>query len=121
MRFRTATIISVCVAAMAWSNAAGKTSTQVEVNVGQVHALAGHVSDPTGLRMSGVLVTRTSEDGTKDIESTKTDSDGQFSFDVPDGRYTIRVEASGFKDTTIHATVMHKLHKSLDVMLSIGH
>jgi 5-hydroxyisourate hydrolase-like protein (transthyretin family) len=121
MRFKTVAVISMCVVAIAWSNAVGKTSTQVEVNVGQVHALAGHVSDPTGVPMPGVLVTRISEDGQKDIESTKTDGEGRYSFDVPDGRYTIRLEASGFKDTIIHATVMHKLHKNLDVTLSIGH
>jgi hypothetical protein len=45
--------------------------------------------------MQGVLVTRISEDGKKEIESTNTDGEGQFSFDVPDGPYTTRVEANG--------------------------
>ncbi len=92
----------------------------VEINEGQVHALSGNVTDPAGAAMANMTVVRTSVNGKKVLATTHTDSNGHFSFKVPDGRYTLRFVAPGFKTVIIRVTVFHKIHKMLNVEMYVG-
>ena len=91
----------------------------VEINEGQVHALSGKVTDPKGAPMANLTVVRTSVNGKKVLATTHTDSHGHFAFKVPDGRYTLRFVAPGFKTVIIRVTVFHKIHKMLNVEMSV--
>ncbi|HET9531687.1 MAG TPA: carboxypeptidase-like regulatory domain-containing protein, partial [Blastocatellia bacterium] len=60
----------------------------------------GTVTDPTGGRVAAAQVILRDNSG-KDVARTQTDAEGRFSFsDVPEGRYTVSVEAVGFAQPT---------------------
>jgi len=65
---------------------------------GQANVLAAHarglIVDPTGVPLSGALMTMTGEVGSK-LE-TKSDADGHWSLKAPPGHYIFRVEMNVF-------------------------
>src|ERR1700685_4145791 len=81
---------ALMIAAMAWGQGANGTIT-------------GNVSDGSGAAIIGPKVTATNT-GTA-AQSTVTTSDtGSYQFvDMPTGNYTITVEATGFRKTTLSA------------------
>jgi hypothetical protein len=64
-------------------------------------AMAGMVSDPSGLAIAGVNVTATSM-GTGISRTTSTGSDGDYTFTMlPPGTYRVRFSAAGFRTAEI--------------------
>jgi Carboxypeptidase regulatory-like domain len=87
---------------------------------GATNSLAGSVMDQTG----SVIVDATlSLMGTRDtpIAVTKTDKNGAFNFDkVPAGKYRLRVEAVGFKQTEMDVVAGAKDANPLRIVLGIS-
>src|SRR2546425_562505 len=64
-------------------------------------AINGTVTDPSGALVPGASVKATAK-ATSVVHSTVTTSEGQFAFqDIPPGKYTITVSASGFSAVTV--------------------
>lgn len=85
------------------------------------HGIArSSTTERCGAAMANMTVVRTSVNGKKVLATTHTDSNGHFSFKVPDGRYTLRFVAPGFKTVIIRVTVFHKIHKMLNVEMYVG-
>src|SRR5258708_39751782 len=58
----------------------------------------GHVTDPDGLALPGVVVTlSTIGSDPQTVASAVTDQSGEYTFDVPDGEYSLAAELSGFE------------------------
>src|SRR5579885_1638201 len=82
--------------------------------------LSGAVKDPSGAPVAGAKVTAANQD-TGVSRSITTDSDGRFRFNVLPGRYSLAVEATGFKKETITDMVLTVgLHFEKDIALSVG-
>lgn len=68
---------------------------------GSVTRVSGTVKDPQGAAITGAAVTLT-DTATKAVKTATTGDDGAFAFnDLRAGVYTVDVEASGFKKTTV--------------------
>ena len=62
------------------------------------NGISGVVTDPSGAKVFGAAVHLESETAPDTVHlDLTTDKDGRFSFDVPAGRYTLHIEASGFR------------------------
>jgi len=81
----------------------------------------GTVADPQGNRVAGANVTLTNAE--KNFSRTQTTSDsGAFSFNlIPPGKYTLEVEAAGFKKAiTTDVSALIDKPSNVDVALEIG-
>ena len=68
---------------------------------GSVTRVSGTVKDPQGAAITGATVTLT-DTATKAVKTATTNDDGSFAFnDLRPGKYTVDVEATGFKKTTV--------------------
>src|SRR5579885_989628 len=82
--------------------------------------LSGAVKDPSGAPVAGAKVTAANQD-TGVSRSITTDSDGRFRFNVLPGRYSLAVEANGFKKETVTDMVLTVgLHFDRDLPLTVG-
>ena len=98
------------VASVALAQGAGQTA-------GRGH-LDGRVADSSGLPLPGVTVTLTHEVGTPIVSHT--DEVGQYTFDVPRGRYTLTVELSGFNPVVRPNLLLDASPVTENVVLEIG-
>src|SRR5205814_3033779 len=62
-----------------------------------ISSFHGTVLDPVQLAVTGAHVT-TIPEGRKSGVSAVSDSNGEFSFALPPGRYTVRISAPGFSE-----------------------
>ncbi len=84
--------------------------------------LTGTVTDPSGAVVSGATVTLHDSDKNTDVITVKTDSNGVYTAaELPLGRYTVTVEASGFKKYVASDVILHVGdHRTLDIKLEVG-
>lgn len=81
------------------------TDTVVIAVTATTGTVQGTVTNPAGQPIAGAMVRLLS--GTTEVATTTTNADGQFTFaKVPQGSYTIRVEAAGFETKTQAADVV---------------
>ena len=82
--------------------------------------VSGQVSDPLGGRVASATITLLRD--AQQIGQTRSDETGTFAFgDVAEGRYAVRVEASGFETrTTDPLFVASSGRTAVDVVLSVG-
>jgi hypothetical protein len=67
----------------------------------------GTVKDPQGAAITGATVTLT-DNATKSVKTATSNDDGTFAFnDLRAGTYTVEVEATGFKKTTVPDLVVN--------------
>lgn len=85
-------------------------------------SIVGTVSDPTGGRVIGATVNIISVDRHRTERSLTTDSNGNFAAELlPIGRYTISIEAKGFKKATLTDIVLNVNDKlTYPVTLDVG-
>ena len=83
--------------------------------------ISGIVKDPSGLAIPGAAATLTNQD-TGVARALKSDTDGRYRFAaVPPGRYSLKVEATGFVAATISGIVLNiGSHVDHDVSLTVG-
>jgi hypothetical protein len=88
------------------------------------HELRGHVIDPSGLPLPGVVVTvvAQSPSGAEDALSITTEQDGFFTFALPPGRYRLQLQLSGFDPVTRDVVVDDDRSEppSIDVTLPLA-
>jgi len=89
------------------------------VESGAVRSMSGVVLDPSGASIPGArVVLRTLEPGA--TLETKTDATGAFRFEnVRTGKYDLEVEAEGFRNTQVQATIMTRRTPAFRVVLPI--
>jgi hypothetical protein len=83
--------------------------------------LTGRVSDPNGAALPGATVSVTSQ-ATNLTDTATTNEEGNYTipFLLP-GRYTVKVEAQGFKSAESNAVELHTADKAtFDVALEVG-
>src|SRR5262249_15653721 len=83
--------------------------------------LLGTVKDPTGAVIAAASISVTSS-ATGQERKTVTDSLGEYSIaPLPVGDYTVRVEAAGFKTSTIHGLALRLDHQArVDLSMALG-
>jgi len=85
-----------------------------------VGAIAGHVTDPSGLRLAGVKVTATSRAARRPT-TTITGKDGHYGVPpLPAGTYDVSFELAGFETRHVAVTVGDETPAALDVELAIA-
>jgi len=84
--------------------------------------LTGTVTDPSGAVVSGATVLVHSEETGADVRTLTTSSTGNFNItNVPAGRYTVTVNATGFQTFVAKDVILNVAEKhTLDVQLSAG-
>ena len=83
-------------------------------------SIQGTVTDPSGAVVSGASISITNQ-GTGAVLNLKSSGDGNYnSGALFPGRYTVRVEAAGFKTTEIPITVQVTVTSSGNIKLEIG-
>ncbi len=80
--------------------------------------LQGKVSDSSGLPLPGVTVSLTHE--ARPPLVVHTDEVGRFAFDVPQGRYTLTAELSGFESAVRPNLVVGPDPLTIDIVLELG-
>lgn len=65
------------------------------------NGVSGNVIDPSGAVVAGARVIVTGSDGSQ--QSATTDSQGEFSFALPSGRYKVQVSLPGFQTVILNA------------------
>src|SRR5215218_10367211 len=84
-------------------------------------SLTGHVSDPAGAVITGATVRVKNQQTGQETTATTTD---EGDYNVPSllpGRYTVTVEASGFKSAVSQNLELHVNDKAtLDMTLEVG-
>jgi hypothetical protein len=83
--------------------------------------LTGLVKDPAGSAMPNATLTLTNQD-TGVARTIKSDSEGRYRFyPVSPGRYTMKVEATGFVTATVTGLEVNMgVHVERDVPMSVG-
>jgi hypothetical protein len=92
--------------------------------------VSGHVTDPSGLPLPGVVVTlstpndnpATADDKSAEahaVASSVTDENGEYTFDVPDGQYDLTTDISGFQPAN-RAVVVQDGVTTVDVSLALA-
>src|SRR5262249_46533505 len=85
--------------------------------------VSGHITDPSGLPLPGVVVTLSSVSenpgDTQPVASSVTDDSGQYTFDVPGGQYGFTAELSGFQTVKRVVDVQEEV-ATVDVSLSLA-
>jgi TonB family protein len=83
-------------------------------------ALAGIVTDPSGARVPGSMITAKNLDGSNQ-ETTKATAAGEYTFgSIPPGRYEIEVKAAGFAIAKVEIVVTAGTAARADAHLAIG-
>jgi hypothetical protein len=84
--------------------------------------LTGTVTDPSGAVVSGATVLVHFEDTGADVRTVTTSSTGNFNVtNIPAGRYTVTVNASGFQTFVAKGVILNVAEKhTLDVQLKAG-
>ena len=82
--------------------------------------ISGQVSDPVGGRVASATISLLRD--AQQVNQTRTDENGTFVFrDVAEGRYAVRVEASGFETRTTEAVFASGGGRTaIDIVVSIG-
>ncbi len=88
---------------------------------GSVTRVSGTVKDPQGAAITGATATLT-DSATKAVKTATTNDDGVFAFnDLRPGVYTVDVEASGFKKTTVpDLTVNVDQTSTVNIAMEVG-
>src|SRR6185312_5826287 len=83
--------------------------------------IAGLVSDPSGGGVARAAVSLTNQD-TGVTQSAVSDTDGRYTFTaVPPGKYSVKVEASGFRLVTVtDIEMVIGAHVNRDIPLTLG-
>src|SRR5438552_3216316 len=83
--------------------------------------LSGLIKDPSGSAVPGASVSLTNQD-TGVARSISTDADGRYRFyPVPPGRYSIKVEVTGFKTAALRdLQISLGTHLDRDIALTVG-
>ena len=86
--------------------------------------ISGHVTDPSGLPLPGVVVTLSTvsenpSDAPQTVASGVTDQSGGYTFDVPGGQYGLTAELSGFQ-LVKRAVVVQADVTTVDVSLALA-
>jgi hypothetical protein len=92
-----------------------------EIGATGTGSLNGVVNDPNNARVAGARVVVTNTTSNQSFEMT-TNSDGAYSVsDLPPGLYTLKVTASGFKETQVTSLNLKPgLRTNMDVNLEVG-
>ena len=82
--------------------------------------VSGQVSDPLGGRVASATITLLRD--AQQVDQTRSDETGAFAFrDVAEGRYAVRVEATGFDTRTTDAVFVPGYGRTaIDVVISVG-
>ena len=84
------------------------------------HTLSGTILDPSSADVAGAQITLLTSTGSVQTTTT-TDRAGSFFFDdVPNGKYRLRVHATGFKDGFLDVTIGAKPIPPLHIKLAIS-
>jgi hypothetical protein len=83
--------------------------------------LTGHISDPNGAAVPGAKITVTNQQ-TSEEKTTNTTEDGNYTVPfLQPGKYTVTVEAAGFKRAQSNIVELHTADKAtMDVPLEVG-
>src|ERR1700676_5390306 len=82
--------------------------------------IAGSIKDPSGTAVPSAKVTLTNQDSgiTHNIAA---DAEGRYRFAIPPGKYSLRIEAAGFRTETITDLVLNVgMRFDKDVALTVG-
>src|SRR3989442_2018581 len=93
----------------------------VNVNAQFKASLQGTVTDPNGAAVAGAKVTITNQD-TGVVHDTVTSAEGFYRVsELPPGKYTVSVEAAGFKKSLSNEVVVEaEQPRGFDVTLAVG-
>jgi len=81
--------------------------------------IEGSVLDPSGAFVSGAKVTVTNQDRNQVVRTITTDASGAYSAPfTPVGKYSVKVEAPGFKTAT-HSDIVLNVHDDLKINISL--
>src|SRR5689334_16864829 len=81
--------------------------------------LAGKVTDQTGAVIVGATVAIESA-AARSRQTTETDGQGRYTFDLAPGTYSVTVNASGFLPFGASVDIRRERPKTLDVSMKIG-
>jgi hypothetical protein len=112
MSFRKCSVVFFCLAALFCASQSFAQTSDADVT--------GVVKDPSGAPVTGAKVTATNQD-TGVARTIDSNNEGRFRFAVLPGRYSITVEAAGFKKETVTDLVLTVgMHLNQDVSLTVG-
>jgi hypothetical protein len=112
MSFRKCSVVFFCLAALFCASQSFAQTSDADVT--------GVVKDPSGAPVTGAKVTATNQD-TGVARTIDSNNEGRFRFAVLPGRYSITVEAAGFKKETLTDLVLTVgMHLNQDVSLTVG-
>jgi hypothetical protein len=82
--------------------------------------IAGAIKDPSGTAIASAKVTLTNQDSGV-ARSAAADTEGRYRFAVAPGKYSLKIEATGFRSETITDLVLNiGTHFDKDVPLTVG-
>ncbi|MCU1259495.1 MAG: hypothetical protein JWO80_2380 [Bryobacterales bacterium] len=104
--------ISLVIAALLFAAVASAQSSDAEI--------VGAIKDSSGTSVPGAKVTLTNQDSGV-ARNVAVDPEGRYRFAVPPGKYSLKIEATGFRSETITDMVLNiGTHFDKDVSLTVG-